>query len=66
MFSLSLLFFSFLICSRVVEPLKARDDDLQAFHSSDYLSFLKAHNGHEWDELSPEDMEEADTWGLGG
>ena len=50
----------------MVEPLKATDDDLQAFHSSDYLSFLKAHNEHDWDELSPEDMEEADTWGLGG
>ena len=52
-------------CDRVVEPLKATDDDLRVFHSSDYLSFLKAHNGHDWDDLSTEDMEEAETWGLG-
>lgn len=40
-------------------------DDLQVFHSGDYVSFLKAHNAHEWDDLSPEEMEEAEAWGLG-
>ena len=41
------------------------DDDLQVFHSGDYVSFLKAHNAHDWDDLSPEEMEEAEALGLG-
>ena len=48
-----------------MEPVKATSDDLQVFHSGDYVSFLKAHNDDEWDDLSPEEMEEAEAWGLG-
>lgn len=49
----------------MVEPLKASDDDLRAFHSGDYLAFIKAHNKQDWDDLSPEDVDEAETWGIG-
>ena len=48
-----------------MEPVKVTSDDLQVFHSGDYVSFLKAHNDDEWDDLSPEEMEEAEAWGLG-
>jgi hypothetical protein len=48
-----------------VEPVKVTSDDLEVFHSGDYVSFLKAHNAQEWDDLSPEEMEEAEAWGLG-
>ena len=48
-----------------MEPVKASRDDLEVFHSGDYVNFLKAHNAQEWDELSPEEMEEAEAWGLG-
>lgn len=48
-----------------MKPSKATAADLRVFHSNDYLDFLKAHNSHEWDELSPEDVEEAEAWGLG-
>lgn len=49
----------------MVEPNKLTEDDLQVFHSSTYISFLKAHNSHDWDELSPEEAEEAESLGLG-
>ena len=53
-----------LLC-RIMEPVKVSRDDLEEFHSGDYVSFLKAHNAQEWDDLSPEEMEEAEAWGLG-
>ena len=56
---LSLLYY------RIVEPVKASRDELEVFHSGDYISFLKAHDAQEWDDLSPEEMEEAEAWGLG-
>ncbi len=52
-------------CFRIVEPVKVTSDDLEVFHSGDYIGFLKAHNAQEWDDLSPEEMEEAEAWGLG-
>ena len=60
----TILIITMIFC-RIVKPSKATDDDIIAFHSSGYLDFLKSHKGHEWDDLSPEDMEEAEVWGLG-
>ena len=59
---LTLFYFQYLFCFRIVEPIVASYDDLTQFHSRDYIDYLKQFN----DSCDQYDYnEESDLFGIG-
>ena len=48
----------------VVEPNKAKWSDLSTFHSDAYLQFVRDHGNKELEDLSEDELDEAEMLGL--